>query len=224
MITRILLGLGVLVLAFYIPEKIRGYSVKAVIIKSIVSVLFVAVAVSAGSQSVLAKFVIMGLVFGLLGDIWLDLKRVFPEYEDTFTYAGFSVFGVGHILYLTGLFRQYGGGKFLIVSFILAVIAAALVLLLEKPLKFDYGKMRTAVALYGLLLFSAVTVSGGMMLKNGGTNLTLFFVGSVLFALSDLVLCGTYFGEGRHRPADIISNYLLYYGGQFLIAYSLMYI
>ena len=74
--TWILLILGLIALAVYIPEKVRGRSVKAVLMKSVVSVLFIAVAVSARSPEKLAAFVIMGLVFGLMGDIWLDLKYV----------------------------------------------------------------------------------------------------------------------------------------------------
>ena len=54
--------------------------------------------------------------------------------------------------------------------------------------------------------------------------LMLFFIGSVLFALSDLVLSGTYFGVGKERPVDIASNYILYYAGQFLIALSLAFL
>ena len=219
-----LMILGMIVLAVYIPEKIRGYTVKAVLIKSVVSVLFIAVAVSAGSQTVLAKLVIIGLVFGLLGDIWLDLKYVFPEHDELFTYAGFAVFGVGHILYVTGLLIHYGTGRFLTASFALAALASALVAVLEKPMKLEYGKMKMIVVLYGLVLFSTVFVSGGLLLIHGGTGLLLFFIGSVLFALSDLVLSGTYFGEGKERPVDIASNYILYYAGQFLIAFSLTFI
>lgn len=215
---------GAAVLAFYIKEKIRAYSVKEVLIKSVVSVLFIAVAVSAGSQTAFAKLVIVGLVFGLLGDIWLDLKYVFPEFDELFTYAGFAVFGVGHILYVTGLLKQYGAGSFLIASFALASLAAGLVVAFEKPMKLSYGKMRGVVVLYGLLLFSSVFVSGGLLLKHGGTTLLLFFIGSVLFAMSDLVLSGTYFGVGKDRPIHIASNYILYYGGQFLIAYSLTFL
>ena len=215
---------GMIVLAFYIREKVRAYSLKAVLIKSVVSVLFIAVAVSAGSQSILAKLVIIGLVFGLLGDIWLDLKYVFPECDDLFTYAGFAVFGIGHILYVTGLLMQYGAGSFLIASFALAALAAGLVIAFEKPMQLVYGKMKGVVVAYGFLLFSTVFVSGGLLLKHGGTSLLLFFIGSVLFALSDLVLSGTYFGEGKDRPVHIVANYDLYYGGQFLIALSLSYL
>ena len=220
----LLLVLGAIALAVYIPEKIRGYTLKAVFKKSIVSVLFVAVAAAAGSSAPLAPFVTVGLTFGLLGDIWLDLKYVFPLYDEILTYAGFSVFGIGHILYITGLIRQYGTGRFLVLSFVLAAIAAGMVAAMERPMKLVYGRMRKAVILYGFALFSTVFVSGNLLLSAGGMALRLFFTGGVMFAVSDLILSGTYFGTGKDRPADIIANYLFYYGGQFLIAYSLMFV
>ncbi len=219
--TQFLIILGIIALAAYIPEKIRGYTVKAVLIKSIVSVLFIAVAVTAGSSSRIAPFIIIGLVFGLLGDIWLDLKYVFPAHDNVFTYSGFAVFGIGHILYVTGLLTQYGAGSFLIVSFALAAVAAGLIAVLEKPMKLSYGPMKPTVLIYGFLLFSTVFVSGGLLLKHGGVGVGCFFIGSALFAISDLILSGTYFGEGKERRIDIISNYIFYYAGQFLIAYSL---
>ncbi len=219
----VLMILGMIVLVWYVAEKLRSYSVKAVLLKSGVSMMFLAVAVTARSAAPLAAFVILGLAFGLLGDIWLDLKYVFPEQDRIFTYAGFTVFGIGHILYITGLLTQYGTGMFLFGSFALAAVAAGLVLVLEKPMKLKYGEMKTVVLVYGFLLFSTMFVSGGLFLLHGGSALRCFFIGSVLFALSDLVLSGTYFGEGRERPVDIISNYIFYYGGQFLIAYSLVF-
>ena len=219
----VLMILGMIELVWYVAEKLRSYSVKAVLLKSGVSMMFLAVAVTARSAAPLAAFVILGLAFGLLGDIWLDLKYVFPEQDRIFTYAGFTVFGIGHVLYITGLLTQYGTGRFLPASFALAALAAGLVLVLEKPMKLKYGEMKPVVLVYGFFLFSTVFVSGGLFMLHGGSALRCFFIGSVLFALSDLVLSGTYFGEGRERPVDIISNYVFYYGGQFLIAYSLVF-
>lgn len=222
--SMMLLILGMIALAFYIPEKLRGYTLCAVFKKSIVSLLFIAVAVSAGVSGKLEVFVITGLVCGLLGDVWLDLKYVFPSHDVPFTYAGFISFGIGHILYVTGLLLQYGTGKYLILSLVLAAAAAGLVSVLEKPMQLVYGKMKPTVLAYGFLLFSTVFVSGGLLLSAGDRTLLLFFAGSVLFAVSDLILSGTYFGKGKDTPPYIISNYLFYYGGQFLIAYALVFL
>ena len=143
--------------------------------------LFVAIGVygswlsaAKGTASLLCPFVVLGLLFGLLGDIWLDLKYVFPEKDEPFTYAGFCVFGVGHILYIIGM----------------------------------------------------VLLSGSLVLAHGWkeTPLNLLFIGGVFFAISDLILSGTYFGVGKERPIDLALNYITYYTAQFLIASALVFL
>ena len=77
-----------------------------------------------------------------------------------------------------------------------------------------------------LLLFGVVGLSALIAIGRGLADpcANLFFAGAVLFALSDLILSGTYFGEGRERPVDLILNYLTYYPGQYLIALSLFFL
>ena len=216
---------GMIILVLYVREKIHGCTLKAVFLKTAVSVVFVSVAVTAGSSAAVAPFIIMGLLFGLLGDIWLDLRYVFPEKDEPFTYAGFCVFGVGHILYIIGMLLDYsptGKPMTVIVPILLAAVMSVGNAVLEKPMKLSYGRMRPVVMVYGLLLFSTVAVSGALLLDHREPALCCIFIGSVMFAISDLILSGTFFGEGKDRPIDIIGNYIFYYGGQFLIAYSLV--
>ncbi|MBE6908806.1 MAG: lysoplasmalogenase [Ruminococcaceae bacterium] len=233
---NILLCCGAAALCVYVREKLRRCSLKAAVIKSVVSVIFVSVAVCAASASAraagarpMSAFVILGLVFGLLGDVWLDLKYVFPEKDLAFSYAGFTVFGVGHALYIAGMLTQFpprGRVLWAVVPLALGALFSVVNTALEKPMKLNYGKLRGAVLAYGVMLFSMVLLAGSLAALHGWreTTLNLMFAGAVLFALSDLVLSGTYFGEGRDRPVDIILNYLTYYPGQFLIAYSLLFL
>ena len=231
----LLLVCGAVLLFVYIREKIKAYSVKAVILKSIVSVLFIAVGVYGswlsavkGTASLLCPFVVLGLVFGLMGDIWLDLKYVFPEKDEPFTYAGFCVFGVGHIFYITGmLLSYYPTGKPMTVSvpILLAAVMSVGNAVLEKPMKLQYGKLKPVVIAYGVLLFGMVLISGSLALAHGWkeTPLNLLFIGGVFFAISDLILSGTYFGVGKERPIDLALNYITYYTAQFLIASALVF-
>ena len=231
----VLLCAGAAALVWYVREKLRAYSLKAVFLKSLVSTLFIAVGIygafhSAGSdRAVMCPFVLLGLLCGLLGDIWLDLKYVFPEKDGPFTYAGFSVFGLGHLLYCAGLILQFAPREkpgFVWVPLLLALLLGLGNGLLEKPMKLRYGEFKAVVIAYGALLFSTVLLSGSLALEQGFRvpTLNLFFAGAVLFAVSDLILSGTYFGEGKERPADLLLNYLSYYPAQFLIAFSLLYL
>ena len=233
---HLLLFAGAVSLALYLHEKLRRYSVRAVLLKSLTSAFFVALAICGwfcaagdGRPAVLGIFVILGLLFGLLGDIWLDLKYVFPQADEPFTYAGFASFGVGHVLYCIGLLLQYAQAEnpvFLWLPLLLALLSGLATAAMEKPMKLQYGKFKPVVAGYGVLLFATVLLSGSLALQQGWRTPTLnwIFAGSVLFAASDLILSGTYFGKGRERPVDLALNYLTYYPAQFLIAYSLLYL
>ncbi len=232
----ILLACGAAALALFLREKLRGPTLRAALWKSVASALFVALAVCAwtraaagGALPVLGAFAVPGLVFGLMGDVWLDLKYVYPADDASLTYAGFAVFGAGHILYQLGLIFQFyvhGRPGYVLIPLGLAFALSAGNLLMEKPMKLRYGQMKPVVAAYAFLLFLTVLLSGSLAMLHAWqkTALDLFFAGSVLFAASDLVLSGTYFGEGRDRPVDIVLNYLTYYPAQFLIALSLAFL
>jgi hypothetical protein len=232
----IFLVLGMITLFFYLKEKIKNYSVKAAAIKSLASVFFIAVAVSGwysslspNNISILGAFVILGLLFGLLGDIWLDLKYVFPQEDKIFTYLGFIVFGIGHIIYITGMNIEFyipGNVLYLIIPVLVAIISVVGVLILEKPMNVNYGNFKAIVIAYSFILFLMTATSGSLALMHSFKNMTLnlIFIGGIFFVASDLVLSGIYFGKDNEKPANIIINISLYYTAQFLIALSLLFL
>lgn len=235
MLFYILLVLGVICCAVFNYKRAKEGGVKALMIKAFTSALFVSCAAAAAavnigsSKLIFALFVIPGLVFGLMGDIWLDLKWIYPKDNDIFTFAGFGTFLVGHLIYISGLIICYADFSkilYIIIPIVLAVVMAAIVILLEKPLKLNYGKFKPISTVYAFILISMTLLSGSLALMNGFKNLTLdfMFVGGVFFLISDLILSGTYFGEGKNRPVDIVTNHVTYYIAQFLIASSLMFI
>ena len=67
----------------------------------------------------------------------------------------------------------------------------------------------TAFSLYVLSGFKSLT-------------LLLMSIGGCLFATSDLILSGTYFGKGKERAVDIATNVATYYAAQFIIAFSIL--
>lgn len=225
----VILAFGVLFLTLFLCEKIRQYSVKETMLKAITSVLFISLATygwyhSGGSK--LAPFVIVALIFGLLGDIWLDFKYAYPNDSKIFTYAGFASFAVGHVLFIIGLYlTYYESGHFLyvLIPLLMGVVMGVVTLLIANPLKLRYGQYKKTVFFYSVLLFSMFFSAGSMLILHHwhSTTLIMFTIGGGLFAISDLILSGTYFGEDKERPIDIISNAATYYAAQFIIAFSL---
>ena len=232
-LTLLSCALGAAALVKYIWEKLRAWSLRALLWKSFVSCLFIATGFFAlccqGAVPMAGLLVLGGLICGLLGDVWLDLKFIYPEDEELYTYAGFLAFAAGHILYMAAMLILFGGNAkplHFVIAALISIAGAFITVFIAPLMKLDYGKYRNISLFYGPLLFGTTVLSGTLALCTGFEErfLTVFFVGGVLFLLSDLVLCGTYFGKGKDRPMDVILNYVFYYGAQFVIALSLLFI
>lgn len=231
-VTAILCVIGAISLYFYVKEKIKAYSVKAVMLKSLVSVVFIGTALAAATASKAGYYgaLITGaLVCGLMGDIWLDLKFAYPADDEVYTFAGFKAFFAGHILYMLAMILRYGDFSrpgYIIIPILMGIAGGFLTGAAAPILKLDYGKFKRIVIVYGADLFAMVFLAGSLAIMNGFavTTLNLMTIGGVLFAASDLILSGTYFGTGKDRPVDLILNYLTYYPAQFVIAVSLLFV
>ena len=228
----LLVILGAICVTNFLRNRLRKPGAKSLLWKAGTSVCFLAVAFcglwqSRGQESgsAFSLLVTAGLFFGLLGDIWLDLKWNCPEENDRYTFAGFWCFAAGHICFLTALIR-FGGKDWstagIVIPLALAAVLGIAVGMGEKLLSLDYGRFKSITMFYGALLIGTVLTSGSCILQAHFENskFVLMFIGGVLFLISDLILSGTYFGKGKDRPADIISNHVFYYAAQFVIAFA----
>ena len=228
----VLLVLGAISLALFLIEKVRKYSIKETVIKGVTSALFIALAVVANIHNGFEDFgifAIIGLSLGLVGDIFLDLKYVDLKHTRFHTYAGFIAFALGHISYIGGIILTLPYPN-LWYSYVLplafGLLCGVMILVLEKPLKFNYGEFKLICFIYGTLLFTTLGTTFYLCLVHKFAEMAynMLFIAAALFAVSDLILCGTYFGEGRERPVDIVSNAITYYAAQYLIALSLYFL
>ena len=235
MLYFIILALGIIATISFLVIRVKTGGVKAALIKALASTLFVgtgcaaAMTVLGSDKFSFAVLVVMGLVLGLMGDIWLDLKWVYPDDNDIFTFAGFGAFMIGHFLFIAGLFKNYvdfAQPMYIVVPALLALALGVGVVILEKPMKMVYGKFKAITGVYGFVLAFMTFLSGSLAIMNGFKEMTLnfMFAGGVFFLISDLILSGTYFGEGKRRPVDIVTNHTAYYIAQFVIASAVLFI
>ncbi len=233
MLFFVLLAIGIVFLVLFLIKRLTEKRIKALFLKALTSVFFVscasaAVYNAADSENLsFGLFLIVGLLFGLLGDIWLDLKWIYPADNDIYTFLGFGSFFAGHIVYLGALlinFADFTKPLYLIAPVIIAVLAALGIAATEKPMKLSYGKFKKISVCYAGILALMTFMSGSLALMYGFENMTLnfMFIGGVFFVVSDVILSGTYFGQGKDRPVDIVVNHVTYYIAQFVIASSIM--
>lgn len=209
----------------YIRVKLKGPSLHGLILKSLTTVVLLLAALEVDVATVkdvsLAQLIPIALLFGLLGDIFLDLKLIYKQDNDFYTYAGFIAFIIGHLFYIYHFLINYELSIMAYsIIFGLAGMIVFLVLVTEVPLQMNYGKFRIISAIYAFILSFIVFFSIGSAIAYPNNQLNFFSGGLVLFLLSDLVLSQSYFGK-HEKPWMIIANYLLYYGAQFLIVFSL---
>lgn len=222
--------LGLIFLAVYIVEKCRGYSAKMVLYKSRASLCFIACGLcgmlfkGVGLFSVL---MIMGLVFGFAGDIWLDLKLIAGEDERKYTYQGFRSFMAGHVCFIIAIMASFGGFQkpiFPICAIILGIVVGLLIIFIGEKTGLVFGEYKLISSIYSCLVFFMAFLAGAYTLQNGFSSISslLIFIAGILFAISDVILSQMYFGENNDTKFRITMNNLLYYVAQFVMAMSIV--
>lgn len=200
-------------------------SVTGVFLKNATSIFFILTAVCGiVKNSASWKYgllIVVGLVFGMLGDIYLDQKWVYPKDMKQYLYAGFICFGIGHLFYIPALVTTaHISMKLMIIPVIVGVVVAVGNLLLEKPMKQKFGEYKTIVTVYSFILAAMVATAVVAAFVSKHPAFIVYAIGSVLFLVSDLVLSPMYFGEGKNTPTNFIVNHVTYYLGQYMIAFS----
>ena len=226
-----LLAIGITATIVFLVLRVKKGGIAALYAKAIASCCFIATALAAMNRNrVFLEFgtlILAGLILGMLGDIWLDLKWIYLQDKNSYLYAGFISFLLGHLCFITAIFRSAPWNSFsIIMSIVLALVIGLIAILMEKPLKMKYGKFKLIVFLYSCTL--ALTMTSSMMTayitKFKLSAWIVMSVGALLFLLSDLVLSGMYFGENKNTKGNIILNHTLYYAAQFCMAATILFI
>lgn len=194
----------------------------AVILKGCASLLFVLLGFECSkvfANTQFCKMVRIGLVLGLIADILLNLRFVFKAKGKIVFLVGILVFLAGHVLYLCALVPTVNN---VLIPIIAGVILSALLL------KWIFTKIEAekAFKIFGVFYIGVIVIMNCFAFANLAQDITntryiVFTIGAVLFLASDIVLILNTFGKESKRSLRI-TNLVLYYLGQILIAFSMM--
>lgn len=229
-----------LVIAFLIV-RVRQGGVKALVLKALSSITFIVLGrialVMSFDNFSYGIFIFIGLIFGMLGDICLDLKYVHKKYDEKYTFAGMISFLIGHLFYIAGILATYK--EYVLWQIVFAIFCAVVITTIShissKKSGVEYDKFEVLSFIYGAVTMITVTLSlnamnmfGWLPVINGEPlpeNLPrhiVLFTGTVLFAFSDLVLSFVFFKKGENKSRNVILNHTLYYVSQYVLVLSII--
>ena len=236
----VLLAIYILLVIGFLVVRVKEGGVKALFLKTAASLTFIMSSVISLSLSFdnyyYGIFIIVGLIFGLVGDIWLDLKFVHKDYDEIYTFAGMISFLIGHVFYIAGILASYQ--EYVPWQIILAICSAigvtAFIRWLGRKKDYEYGRLKSLVIIYSVVTMFTVTFSLNAMncfaiipMANGVDvsgviwRYVLMFLGTGLFSLSDFVLSHVYFLKNGNTSRNVIINHMLYFSAQFILTLSI---
>ena len=199
-------------------------NVRSLSLKTIASLCFILCAMHSillNGSSLSGLLILAGLIMGLIGDIALDLKVMYPQQGGSYFIFGTSAFIIGHIFYFAAILSNSALSSSNLIWRVLASVGAAimlsaLVLSSSKKMGMNFGKMFPLVALYSFFLIFMTAFSVATAIFSAA--FWIFAAGMIMFLLSDLLLSMQYFG-GRDEKVFIYIDHILYYGAQVMIAF-----
>lgn len=210
----------ILAAVFIVVEKAKFYLV-ADIIKGVASCFFVILGFLGAMGSAnpdVARLVVFGLILGAVADVLLNLRYVFEGAKAQIAFlAGILVFLAGHLAYLWACLPYCPG---IPIAIVVGIILTALLMY------WIMGRIdaKPVFVIFGIFYVGAVVTLNSIALftlfANPCAHWVVFFLGTLLFLISDVILIINNFG-----PKELfglrVSNLMLYYIGQILIALSI---
>ena len=215
----ILIPLCLVLAARFLWQESREKYVPAVILKGLASLCFVLLGLRCSSGTATAGQVTLGLALGCAADVLLNLRWVFEKKGKLIFLAGILVFLGGHILYLAAVLPLCGNK--LVTLLAGAALTALLMSWIFKRITAEKAfKIFGVVYIGAIVLLNCAAVANLLAAPSAFTG--LFAAGAVFFLVSDVVLILNTFGSETKQSLRV-TNVMLYYVGQLLIALSLLF-
>lgn len=211
------------VMSIYIyTEKLEKW-VPAVILKGCASLLFVLLGFECSKVYIsndFCKLVRIGLILGFIADILLNLRFVFKSKGKIVFLVGILVFLSGHILYLCALIPTVNN------VLIPLIVGVALTAIIIKWI-FTQIEASKVFKIFGIFYIGAIVIMNCFAIANliqdpSNQRYIIFVIGAISFLISDIILILNTFGKTTKFSLRI-ANLSLYYIGQLLIAFSMLF-
>lgn len=232
----ILLVLCVALATLFIIVRVKWGGLKGLITKTVASFGFVTSAILGlvmSDATELSKWAVgliaVGLLCGMVGDIILDLKVVYPNNDNYYLNTGMGSFFLGHIFYIIAFsllidgnisdynstVQMFGCTVPLLITIGVSAVLTLAITLSSKMMGLKFGKFLWQTVGYTFILSCSMVYTLVLSIMGGG--LWLAFVGMFLFFLSDVVLSFQYFGGKLEDKKLIAVNHALYYTAQIVL-------
>lgn len=215
---------GLMIDIWFIKTEYTGNMAKATVLKGLASAFFVLLGALcyAENRTGFGLLVLIGLILGMIGDIFLNLRNQFSGAASQKVFAvGIFAFLSGHFLYIAALIAQ---NATIVLPALL--VAGVLSILAIPPLMKRVTAPSRGLKLFGyvylVIVIAMFSCAAVLFIRDGAQLLTtLFAVGGLLFVVSDFIMIYYSFGE-KIKPLRAI-NLLSYYAAQLLIALCILY-
>jgi uncharacterized membrane protein YhhN len=235
----VLVGLFIVSWFIFIYHVVTNKRLEGFFYKGFTSFLFIAIAIygafhfmttpPSGISMALFEFkyarlillIILGLVSGLIGDLFLEVQYFFNEKRIFTINKGMIIFLIGHLLYIVGIINYT---KFNYIALIIGLMMTVVVYIGGKLMDLKMGKLEVMTYIYTFVIFTMVGFSVLQAIDLSFNLYSLsFMIGAILFGISDLLLAPIYFKDEKSN-VFVVSNLATYYLGQLLIALSIFFL
>lgn len=247
MLLKVLLVLCYVLFFVFVPLYDKAYwpepTKKSLACKMVAATAFVLIGVLGmfitDNKSDYITTMIIGLIFGWVGDLFMHIPHPPGNPRMSVVYIGAASFLIGHIFYVSAFVKSTMAltvnYNFFTIPEIIAflVIFIAFAFMLKPVFKFEYKNLFMQIALYFYSMFLIVMLiksckfgityflSGA---ENGLPAMLILLIGGVLFFISDLTLGLRLLGSAKgNKKVKTLSLYA-YFFAQLLLATSILFI
>jgi len=222
MVMIVLALAGILIDVLFIRAEYACEMKKATVLKGTASLMFVLLGVYCFVKmpSDIGKLIVIGLVLGMIGDIFLNMRNLFEGKKSNMIFAvGIASFLAGHFFYIAAIFK-HADGVLLLDAGLTVVISVLAIPPLIKRVKAPSMGLKIFGIVYLVIVTAMFSSAVSVLCLSAFTAEKLVFtIGAFLFLVSDFIMIYYSFVE-KIKPLRAI-NLLSYYVGQLLIAYCI---